>query len=173
MMNKARLVFFTIITFALFSSFILAATKPIQKQHTDVQARYFYSAETVYRLIEIDGLKLKVTTFKDADKKCQNWIEQRPCWTEKDLVTKETKLTKKDLTALTNLINQSEFLLLEKTYGGAPQGQRFYPETIRVKLGEVQHEVTYQSFPEAKPRPEAFIKVAKWLETIARRKTNR
>ncbi len=170
-MNKARLLNTVFVVCILLQSSALASTKPkAQKQHTDIQARFFYSGETVYRAIEVDGLKLKVTYFKDADKKCQNWIEQRPCWTEKDLVTKEARLTKRDLTDFTNLINQSEFLLLGKTYGGAREGQRFYSETLKVKLGEVQQEVLYQSFPAAAPRPAAFIKVSQWLSNLAKRK---
>jgi hypothetical protein len=170
-MNKARLLTFVfVVCFSLYPS-VMASTKPkVQKQHTDVHARFFYSGETVYRAIEIDGLKLKVTYFKDADKKCKNWIEQRPCWTEKDLLTKEARLTRRDLTDFTNLINQSEFLLLGKTHGGAKEGQRFYPESLKVKLGEVQHEVVYQSFPDATPRPEAFTKVARWLSDLTKRK---
>jgi hypothetical protein len=168
-MTKAPLLLF--IFSLLLSPQALASTKPgIQKQHTDVHARFSYSAETVYRAIEVDGLKLKVTYFKDADKKCKNWIEQRPCWTEKDLTIKEARLTKRDLSDFTSLINQSGFLLLEKNYGGAKAGQRFYTETLNVKLGEVQHEVIYQSFPEAAPRPEAFKKVSQWLMGLVKRK---
>jgi hypothetical protein len=141
-----------------------------QKPHTDIHARYFYSAETVYREIVIDGLTLKLTYFNDADTKCQNWIAQSPCWTQQDLQTRVAKLSQKEVNDFVNLINQSEFLLLEKTYGGAREGQRYYTETVKVKLGEVQQEVRYQSFPQASPRPPAFTKITHWLSSMVKKK---
>ena len=170
-MHKARPFLLAIAAFTALTAMALASTTAqVHKQHTEVYARYFFSGETAYRAIELDGLKIKITYFKDADKKCKNWIEQRPCWTEKDLVTKEAPVTKRELADFVSLINRSKFLLLEKTYGGAAAGQRFYAQTIKVKLGEIQQEVVYQSFPEAAPRPQAFTKVADWLSKIVTRK---
>ena len=170
-MHKGQVLIFAFVVFvSLHSPATTSANPPRQKQHTDIHAPFFYSGETAYRAIELDGLKLKVTYFKDADKKCKNWVEQRPCWTEKDLLTKKARLTRRELSDFVNLINQSQFLLLEKTYGGAKAGQRFYSQTLKVKLGEVQKEVLYQSFPDAEPKPEAFKKVSGWLTSLVKRR---
>ncbi|MBI3649508.1 MAG: hypothetical protein HY231_00485 [Acidobacteria bacterium] len=152
---------------ALLTSAAPHSTKP--KQHTNIHARYVYAAETVYRDIIIEGLTLKLTYFQDADNRCQNWLEQRPCWTPKDLRVREAQLSKKDLRAFVKLLNQSGFLSLERTYGGAGAGQRYYSETLNVKLGEVQHQVIYQSFPAASPPPQAFTKVARWLSNLVKK----
>ncbi len=167
--NRARL-FIRVWVGLLVPATVFASPKSTaQKPHTDIHARFYYAAETAYRKIELDGLKLKVSYFKDPDRKCKTWIEQRPCWTEKDLITKEARLTQRQLTDFTNLINRSGFLLLEKTYGGAKPGQRFYSELLTVKLGDVQHAVVYQSFPDAAPRPTAFKQVSDWLARLVKR----
>lgn len=140
------------------------------KEPTDTYARYFFSAETVYRDIVILNRKIKITYFKDAGKRCAEWREQRPCWTAADLRSREARLTGAELRALRELVKQSEFLLLENLYGGASAGQRHYTETVKVSLGFVAKEVKYQSFPEAQPKPAAFVKVSDYLLKLAKRK---
>lgn len=137
---------------------------------TDTYARYFFTAEAVYQDIVILNNNIKVTYFKDAEKKCAQWIEQRPCWTRADLLTREARLTKRELQTLRSLIKKTEFLMLDSVYGGAKDGQRHYTETVKVSLGFVAKEVKYQSFPEAAPRPAAFEKVKAQLLQLAKKK---
>ena len=131
---------------------------------------YHFTAETTYENIEINQNKLTYTFFADTENKCAHWVAQNPCWTENDLQTKETNLTESEINALASLIRQTDFMKLGNTYGGAPEGERYYAYTLKVKLGDEAKEVVYQSFPGAGSKPEAFEKLEHHLHELIQAK---
>lgn len=131
---------------------------------------YFFATEAAYDRIEIDQNRLTHTYFEDVENRCAQWIAQEPCWAEKDLRTKETDLTDHEISDLIDLIHQTGFMRLEKTYGGASDEQRFYPYTLMVRLGDKEREVLYQSYPGSTPMPEEFQHLAEKLHELVARK---
>ena len=117
---------------------------------------YLFTAEATYNKIEVNQAKLSYTYFEDPEGKCAQWVEQSPCWTEQELRTREARLSDGDLADLIALIQQTNFMRLSNTYGGAASAQRYYRHTLQVKLDAVEKTVVYQSFPEAEPMPEGM-----------------
>lgn len=150
-----------VIIFAIVVVGTLALLKPIQPD-TSPQPQfymsYYFTTEATYEKIEMNQSKLIYVYFPKeiAEEKCARWLQQAACWTEKDLRTKETTLTATEINDLIHLIDQTNFMSLESTYGGAEQYQRYYPYSLFVKIGEKEKEVIYQSFPDASPMPKAF-----------------
>ena len=131
---------------------------------------YFYTAEATYTKIEINQSKLIYTYFPQdvAQEKCKDWLVQAPCWKEEDLKTKEAILSDDEINGMIKLIEQTNFINLESSYGGAGPLQRYYSYKIFVKLGEKEKDVVYQSFPGASPEPEAFKEIKeKLLELVS------
>jgi hypothetical protein len=131
---------------------------------------YLFTAETTFDKIEVKQGKLSYTYFEDVNNKCAQWIYQSPCWTEQDLQAKEASLSNSDINDLITLVLQTKFMELANSYGNAPPGQRYYPYSLKVKLGEVEKEVIYQSFPDAQPMPEAMEKLIDRLHELVKEK---
>lgn len=125
------------------------------EQQTNLSIVYLFTAEATYDRIEIDQNKLIYTYFDDVDNKAENWMKQEPVWTQQDLKTKEATLLDSEIDDLVEIIDQTNFWLLNDTYGGASSGQRYYSYSLSVSLGTETKKVIYQSFPDAEPMPEA------------------
>jgi len=139
-----------------------------QIKNENLYVSYFTSAEAMYEKIQVTDSKLSHTYFDDKNNKCANWIAQSPCWLDQELTTVERTLSQKEIDELINLINTTHFLELNTTYGGAKEGQRYYAEVISVKINGQEKTVTYQSFPEASPPPEAFTTLRKTIEGLVK-----
>jgi hypothetical protein len=69
-----------------------------EEQETNSQSQlymsYHFTAEIAYQDIKINQSKLIYTYFPEevAKEKCERWVAQTPCWTGKDLTTKEVPL---------------------------------------------------------------------------------
>lgn len=167
-----RISFFKIIVFSV-SLLIIAGCSPQTSTSEATQGplliEYLFTAEATYDKIEIDQSRLIYTYFEDTENRCAQWIAQEPCWTEKDLKTRETNLTDREINDLIELIHQTGFLQLDKSYGGASERQRFYPYSLMVQLGNEKKEVTYQSYPGSTPAPEAFQILANKLHELIRK----
>lgn len=135
-----------------------------------LQVRYFFTAEATYEEIAVADEKLEFIHFEDREHKCERWLQQSPCWTPADLTREEATLSKDEVQDLRNLIQESKFMNLESLYGGAPAQRRYYATLLRVELAGTAKEVTYQSFPDAAPPPEAFESVRKRLVELTRSK---
>lgn len=96
-----------------------------------VEASYGYSAEMVYRHIEVKGGKLSYTyNAKNSKvKPGQLIVRQEPNYTEADKVTKVAPLTPAELSALEKQIRTSGFLKLKPVYDDRPR-QRAYPTGV-------------------------------------------
>ncbi len=167
----------------ILSLFLILGCRPIEDQQTtsntnrsksssyqDLYVRYFFNAEATYKDIVFQDASLWVKYFPDEESKCANWFAQYPCWTEKNLVTKETSLAPEDVKELIELIRDTNFMSLEDVYGGAASGQRFYAQTLIVKLGEKEKKVVYQSFPGSAQTPDAFKSVREKVVELVSRK---
>lgn len=117
---------------------------------------YQFTAESVFDRIDIEGPELSYTYFEDTEHKCERWLEQRPCWQSDDLETIRLTLSREQVDELIRLVESGGFMLIPRQIGGAKPGQRFYPYALSIAYGAHQNAVTYQSFPEAEPMPEAF-----------------
>jgi hypothetical protein len=131
---------------------------------------YIFTTEATFTGIEVSQDTLSYTFFDDEPNKCVQWVRQEPCWTQQDLKTENAALSPGDIQTLLALIQQVGFMELSDTYGNAPPGQRYYPYTLEVTLGEAKKEVIYQSFPEAPPMPEAMAKIIDRLERLVKEK---
>jgi len=134
----------------------------------ELSITYRFTAETVFEKIEINQNKLTYTYFEDIANKCAQWYYQYPCWTEKDLQTKEATLSTSDINDLIKFILQIKFIELANSYGNAPPEQRYYPYILKVKLKDIEKEVIYQSFPTAQPMPEAMEKLIEVLHELVK-----
>lgn len=142
------------------------------KLPSEFSISYYFSAELIYKKIEISQLQFSYTYFEDRDGKCETWFRQEPCWGAEDLRTRKAILSEGEANGLLSLIKQTGFMKLETTYGGAGEHQRYYPHKISVKIGEDEKRVSYQSFPGASAMPEAFKKVKDKLFELVRKKFN-
>jgi hypothetical protein len=141
-----------------------------QSDNDSLIVSYHFSSEVIYEDMVLNGSKL-IYKHLNKDFKCpDNYVVQAPCYSEKDLVSEEIELKSTDIGELAEIIETSEFLKLKGNYGGASDVQRFYPCHLKVKLNDKESDVIYQSFPKAKPMPEAFKKVqAKLLSLVNQR----
>ena len=130
-------------------------------------ASYYFTSETTYEDIAIENGQLTYTHLKKDFKCPPNYTAQVPCWKETDQVTERTKLSQSEIDDLKATVEKSGFLTLNPVIGGAKDMQRFYPYTIKVKIGASEREVTYQSFPGSAPMPAAFEEVQKKLLALA------
>lgn len=154
--------------------FLFSACTPQQPpspiSQPGVSITYLFTAEAAFDKIEVNQGKLSYTYFDDVNDKCAQWVNQKPCWTEQDLRTKEADLLEGDINGLITLIRQTKFMEQTDSYGGASSEQRAYPHHLKVKLGEVEKEVVYQSFPAAQPMPEAMKKLIDRLHALVNEK---
>lgn len=132
-----------------------------------LHVRYATSSETLYEVIEVKDAKLSLSYFADAQKKCAQWIAQSPCWTAADLTTVCSALSSDEAHELAAFVERSAVFNLDSRYGGVTPHQRHYAQHLLVKLGEQTREITYESFPDAAPPPEAFEKLRVKLQTMA------
>jgi hypothetical protein len=133
---------------------------------------YLFTAESVYNRIEIKDKKLIYTYFEDITNKCAQWIQQSPCWSVEDLKSMETELTVLELDELEQIIEQSNFFSLDSIYGGASDGQRYYPYHLYVACENKSKNVMYQSFPGASNMPVAFSAIQEKLYKMINNKFN-
>ncbi|MFH0893529.1 MAG: hypothetical protein V2A54_03745 [Bacteroidota bacterium] len=142
------------------------------KKNTDTSATaftatYYSTSETSYEDITIENGVLTYVHLRKDFQCPPNYIAQVPCWKESDQVTDKVKLTQNEIDELKSVVEQAGFMKLNSVIGGAKDMQRFYPYTIKIKMGGMEREVTYQSFPNATPMPTAFEEVQKKLLAIA------
>jgi hypothetical protein len=143
-------------------------------QPVELRIEYFFTAETVYQDVVINGKEsgtLKYTYFpKEKAKNIspEMMVRQAPAWAVNDLLTKEAALDEKEMRELVSLIARAGFMDLMDAYGGAGEWQRYYPYTMSVKVGDRQRKVLYQDFPEASPRPKAFSVVEEKVLDLVR-----
>jgi hypothetical protein len=130
-----------------------AFVSPRPSPTTPFGVTYRFTTEASYEQIEIKQARLIYTTFVDKDNKCAHWVAQAPCWTEQELTTREASLSASELRTLRDLLQQTAFLTLADSYGGAPPGQRYYPYQLSVTSGAIYKTVVYQSYPDAAPMP--------------------
>ncbi len=123
--------------------------------------KYHYTAESVYRDAEIDGLTLRFTylsraTLRRLSQQKGRQMESRPLWRPDDLTTETTQLSGQEVKRLMAVVRESGFLELDSVYG--PQG-RHYPEQLLVRLDKTEKEVVFRHSPQAPPPPPAFVQV--------------
>src|SRR4030067_3670648 len=99
--------------------FLSGHTLQRTSSQADFALQYHFSAETYYQDIDIHQSTLTYTRFEDTERKCETWIPQAPCWTPNDLKTSQAMLTTDELQSLKDLIEQTHFMELEHTDGGA------------------------------------------------------
>jgi hypothetical protein len=141
--------------------------KSISATGNDFRITYHSSSEYTYQDISIIDHRISYTYAPGNLIKCQNWVAKTPCWTSQDLITRETDLTDSEYRTVHDLADDQRFLSLQKTYGGASRSTRYYPVSIRVHIGNTDRETVYQSFPQAKPMPDAFKNVAEGIVRLA------
>jgi len=132
--------------------------------------RYFFSAELCYHEVKIEGTKLTYTYYVAPDTlRC--WVIQAPCYTDSDLKTVATTLSKRDARELARIVNRSGFLSLPDTCGDTRLRQRFYPYVVTAadRCGSVEKTVVYRSTPEASSPPDPFTQVAASLAQAVKR----
>jgi hypothetical protein len=157
--------------FSLSISFLPACSlqpSPSPTPQPSLFITYLFTAEATYDKIEVNQDKLSYTYFEDLEGRCARWVEQGPCWTQQDLKTIEAHLSASDLGDLITIIQDVKFMQLSNSYGGAASGQRFYPYTLRVKLGAVEKEVVYQSFPDGQPMPQEMKRLIDKLHELVK-----
>ena len=127
-----------------------------------------FSAEFVYRNIELHGWRLSYTYAARVYVSGPNDFKQRAHYSHADLRTVHAELTDKEAADLGALVKQSGFLGLKKeVYGGRG---RYYPYTLSVRLDNKRRQVSYQSSPNAGPCPKAFRTVEDALIGLVERK---
>ena len=138
----------------------------VMEDNKGLYIRYRYTAEVVYQDVVVEDGKLKYTYFEDREGKCAHWIQQSPCWTMSDLGTVEAELSGEEIQKLVDLLDEVKVFEMDSTYGGAGEGQRFYPYTLEVKEGEKEKRIVYQSFPGEGEMPEGFEKILSELKGL-------
>jgi hypothetical protein len=150
-----------------FFSACTALTSPSPTPDPGLSISYLFATETTFVNIEVKQGVLSYTRFEDAQDRCARWIEQRPCWTDDDLKTAAFVLSAIDAQDLQNLVEQTHFMNLSPAEQVVPEGQRFYPYSLRVELGTQTTEIVYPSYPDAPSMPEAMSRLITFLEKLA------
>jgi hypothetical protein len=131
--------------------------------------RFLATGESFYTEIRLANGILSYTYFEDDENRCAQWVKNTPCWQQSDLKTISMALPDEDLDNLYTLVKESGILKLQRdTFGGARQGQRHYAQKIEAGLDGKEKTITYQSFPGASKKPEAFARVETALLEYAR-----
>lgn len=131
--------------------------------------RFLATGESFYTEITLQNGILSYTYFEDTENRCAQWVKSTPCWQQQDLKTISMALGAEDLDNLYTLIKDSGILKLSQdTFGGAKPGQRHYSQQVEAGLNGKQKTITYQSFPGASKKPEAFARVETALLEYAR-----
>lgn len=144
---------------------LLAAGQYAQAKAPQVSAKYYYTAEVVYKDIQIVDSRLIVvylpTTFK-SNQGASMVRQQAPDYRPSDLKHAEVKLSKSELNEFIRLVKTSGFLKLPNR-SGASDRVRYYPTKISVELNGKTKTTEYRSGPGATPMPKAFAEVKNWL----------
>jgi len=93
-------------------------------------------------------------TIVATDYTYDNPVSATPSGSSSRVVAENVPLTAENQKKLEEAYKTDEFFLLSDTLG-APEGERYYPETISVKVGNREKTVFYRSNP-AYPAPETF-----------------
>ena len=135
---------------------------------------YHYTTETSYFDVRLTNLKLTATQLdgQKVQARCAQWVQQAPCWTEQDLVTREAALAVADIASLKSLLKDTKVLQLADYYGPAP-GARCYTQALSIELAGTIKKITYCSRPEEEPAPAAFRAVVARLQELAGQKLRR
>lgn len=135
----------------------------------DLYLRFLATGETFYTEIKLEHGILNYTYFEDTAKRCAQWIKNTPCWQPADLKTISAALTNEELDNLYMVAKESGILKIKAdTAGGAKAGQRYYAQQLEVRIKDKTKHLTYQSFPDAAPKPEAFARLETALVAYAR-----
>ncbi len=121
----------------------------------ELSMRYYFSTESTYREIVVKNNTFTITYFNDTSGRCSHWVMQAPCWDKKDLKTVHAKLTPDDMSNLVNLVHSSEFFVVMNN-DNPPEGIRYYPEILEVKIGEQAKTFTHMRRPDGPKPPAAF-----------------
>ncbi len=131
--------------------------------------RFLATGETFYTEIKLEHGILNYTYFEDTQNRCAQWLKNTPCWHSDDLKTISAALTTEELNNLYTVAKESGILKIKAdTVGGAQKGQRYYAQRLEVRLNNKIKQLTYQSFPQATPKPEAFAQIETALLAYAR-----
>lgn len=119
--------------------------------------RFLATGETFYQEFKLEGQTFSYTYFDDKEKRCEQWVQSRPCWMEDDLTTVSKTLSEKEIKGLYETMRHSGVLdIAESKLGGAKKGQRFYAQRLEIRMGSSEKVIIYQNFPGASPKPKAF-----------------
>lgn len=131
----------------------------------DFSLRYRYTTEIAYFDAEIADSRLTYThpDYDAVKERCAQWVQQAPCWTQKDLVTEQAPLSQSERSELLGLIHQTGVMDLESYYGPR-EGERCYTYTLTVELDD-EKTVVYCSRP-GSVAPEAFDAITLKIEEI-------
>jgi len=150
--------------------FVVGYIQRSSGQSRELSVSYHYTTERIYYDAQIEGSKI-IFTHADYEKireRCAQWPQQSPCWTQQDLITEESQLTRQEIIDLKNFIEEIKIMQLENYYG-PKQEARCYPYTIKIN----EKEIVYCSGPGAPSKPEAFIKVVDKIQEIVAQKFSR
>ncbi len=144
-----------------------------EKPKEEFFASYNYGAECAYEKIEVNQSKLIYTYFEDVNDKCAICTHQVPCWKEEDLKTKEVTLSEEEIDDLIDVINQTNYMDIENSYGYV-DGARCYSESLFVKIKEKEKKVIYFTCASGGiySMPDVFKKVKDKLFEIVDKKFN-
>lgn len=132
-------------------------TADAAKLENTLSLRFLATGETFYRELKLENGVFSYTHFDDKEKRCEQWVQSRPCWMEDDLTTVSKALSEQDIESLYATISNSGILdITESKLGGAKQGQRFYAQRLEIRMGPIEKIIIYQSFPGATPKPKPF-----------------
>lgn len=143
----------------------------VQQAVTDntLYLRFLATGETFYTEIKLVNGILSYTYFVDEKKRCEKWMQSAPCWKDSDLKTISMALPDEDLDNLYTVAKESGiFSIKASKVGGAKQGQRYYAQKLEVRIDGKDKQLTYQSFPGSRKKPEAFNRLETALVEYAR-----
>ncbi|MDD3626402.1 MAG: hypothetical protein PHV06_03710 [bacterium] len=160
--------------FLLFCMGLTSCRAPSQKtgdikkseSEENIYIKYQYSSEIKNDRIEVNNEKL---TYSYVDENrlddLPEILEQRPYWTSDDMITIEKDLSDSQIKELKEIIN-SGFFNLNDIEGMKEEGERYYPYTISVNVGERSKTVEYRSNPQADKMPDVFEKLLNKLYSL-------
>lgn len=123
----------------------------------DFYLRFTTRAEATYTDIRVEHGLFIYTYFPDAEKRCEKWVKNTPCWDTSALRTVQTPLSVQDLAQLSGLVQQSGILKLPKCRANETRpGQRYYLQRLEVHMNGQVRQLDYAHFPGAADKPAAF-----------------
>jgi len=133
------------IFWAIFSIFSFNSSKDDMK----------ISYETYSQKVDIQN---NVFTVIVTEYTYDNPVSATPSGSSSRVVADNVRLSKENGKKLDAELSNGEFFNLPDTLG-APEGERYYPETLTVRFAKTEKTVFYRSNP-AYPAPEAFARLA-------------